>query len=97
VGDPPVLRKDGWTVANWKYENKRFIALHGYATRQIDKSCDHRLTRSYEWDKDLPDYILPVEFGDAQVIMEICPHEFKDVTDHPNPASVTNTPIILNR
>ena len=97
VGDPPVLRKDGWRVANWHYENRRVIALHGHAERFFEKSIDPRLSRSYHWDKDLPDYILPVEMGDARVILELCPHEFKDVTDHPNPSTVHNTPIILNR
>lgn len=97
VGDPPVLRKDGWSVANWAYERKRTIALAGFAERIINQSDIPGLSRSYKWDKDLPGYVLDVEFGDARVILERCPHEFKDVTDVPDPSTVTNTPIILNR
>lgn len=97
VGDPPVYRADGWTVANWQYERKRTIALAGFAERIINKSDDPRLSRSYHWQKNLPNFVLDVDENDARVILELCPHEFRDVTDVPDPATVTNTPVILSR
>jgi hypothetical protein len=97
LGDPPVLRKNGWSVANWRYENRRVIALPGFVERVIDKSLDPRLTRSYHWDKDLPNYVLPMELGDARVLLERCPHEFRDVTEVLDPSTVQHTPVILDR
>lgn len=82
-------------MANWKYENKRTIAIWGKTERIINKSDDPRLTRSYKWDAHLLNFVLNVEIGDARVILERCPHEFKDVTDVADHSTVTNDPIIL--
>jgi hypothetical protein len=37
VGDPRLVREDGFSVPNWKYENNRLIALKGHTTRILRK------------------------------------------------------------
>lgn len=95
LGDPPILKKDGFSVANWKYENRRVIRVPGQSARIINKRDDPRLTRSYCWEADNFSGIIPVEAGDAQVILERQPHEFRDVTDEENPYTVEHSPIII--
>lgn len=109
VGDPPVLKADGWTVANWRYENARTIAVPGKTERIITKFDEVRdesglghakrvpngLTRDYYWHRNLPDFVLEVEEADARIILARQPHEFRDVTDVVDPSKVRNTPIIL--
>lgn len=107
VGDPPVLKADGWSVANWRYENARTIAVPGKAERIITpydvlKTSDGReihkpngLSREYYWHRNTPNFVLEVDEADARIILSRQPHEFRDVTDVADPSTVTNTPIIL--
>ncbi|MDQ3168362.1 MAG: hypothetical protein M3P94_06915 [Chloroflexota bacterium] len=95
VGDPILAKQDGWGVPNWKYENRRVIALQGFTSRGINKSDDPRLSRSYFWDKDLPGFVLEVEAGDAAVILEIAGEEFRDVTREIDPTVVQNRVVVL--
>jgi hypothetical protein len=107
VGAPPVLKSDGWSVANWRYENHRPIAVPGKTERiiePVDRFRDERgrhvvvpngLKRTYHWHRHLPNFVLEVDEDDARIILTREPHEFRDVTDVADPSKVTNTPRIL--
>lgn len=107
VGDPPVLKADGWSVANWRYENARTIAVPGRTERILTpydeirdefghvKFVPNGLSREYHWHTTLPEFVLEVSEADARIILARQPHEFRDVTDVADPSKVRNTPIIL--
>lgn len=110
IGMPPVLRADGWRVYNWKYENRRTIAMTmpsgatGRTNRGLDAGeyNDHegnkvRLSHSYEWTQDKNLFVTEVTFTDAIAIMTIAPFEFVDVTemDRSEWPKVRNQPIIM--
>lgn len=109
VGDPPVLKADGFSVGNWRYENARAIALHGKTSRiitpydvlgkdQYGKEIrrPNGISKEYVWHKNnKTGYVLAVEDDDARVILGRCPHEFRDVTNVADPSKVRNEPIIL--
>jgi hypothetical protein len=108
VGDPVVLRKDGFRVANWKYENKRVIPVPGKSRRVITPydvigkdqygrpvTKPNGLSQEYVWHKNTPNYVIPVKTQDAMIILERCGKEFIDVTDERDPAKVHKTPIIM--
>jgi hypothetical protein len=38
LGDPPAVGEDLWRVPNWRYENRRTIALHHFASFKIEQS-----------------------------------------------------------
>ena len=97
LGDPPMVGKDGWSVPNWRYENRRVIALPWIAWRRIDQSDLPGLSRSYQWDKRLPDYLLEVDEADALLILAACPNEFRDVTHEAYPEFVKHEPIVMLR
>jgi hypothetical protein len=108
VGDPPILKPNGWTPSNWRYENSRTIAVPRYTSRIITPDDvmtlpDGRrvkkpngLTREYVWHKNLPNFVLEVLDADARIILARQPFEFKDVTDMPENLwpTITNDPII---
>lgn len=110
VGMPPVLQSDGWRVANWKYENRRPIAMtlppghKGGTTRIIEKGTheDHEgnrvsVSREYIFRQRNDGFVTEVAFTDAMAIMTVAPFEFVDVTDMPRSQwhKVRNTPIIM--
>ena len=108
VGDPPVLRKDGWRVANWKYENRRVIPVPGHSRRILEPfdvigkdqygrpvHKPNGLSRRYVWEPNCPNYTIPVLATDAAIILKIAGSEFLDVTDEPDPGKVYKRPIIL--
>jgi hypothetical protein len=99
VGDPPVLQPDGWRVANWSYENRRKFPVslppnHPGDTQRILGPSDG-LSRSYIW-CNANGFVAEVEDHDAMIIMQACPHEFKDVTMMPPEQwpDVRNDPVI---
>jgi hypothetical protein len=98
VGDAPMLREDGWRVANWAYETRRVIPVPGKSTRRIRPKDIPGLSREYVWgrvggnDWDLIQAIDPI---DADLIMAENAREFKDVTGHPDPLSVRQDPVII--
>lgn len=108
VGDPPVLKADGWSVANWKYENARTISMPFLTERIITKHDvigrdtfgrevhkANGLSRDYHWHSRLPNFVLEVDEDDARIILTRQPHEFRDVTNVADPSQVRNDPIIL--
>lgn len=95
IGDPPVLRKDGWSVGNWRYENKRLIAMKG-TSRTISPKDVPGLSKTYKWEASDLSKIVEMPFGDARLLLATGSHEFVDVTDAINPSSVKHKPIILN-
>lgn len=108
VGDPIVLRKDGFRVANWKYENKRIIPVRGKSTRVIEPfdvigkdqygqkiTKPNGLSQEYVWYKNTPHFVIPVKTQDAMIILARCGKEFIDVTDVRDPATVHKSPIIM--
>jgi hypothetical protein len=101
IGDPPIVGEDGWRIPNWRYENRRVIALQGYTSRIIEKSDIPGLSRTYRWDKHLTDFILEMPKADADILLRAQEtwelKEFVDVTDHPSPETVQHTPIIMIR
>lgn len=108
LGDPPRLREDGFTVANWRYENHRVIAIQGLTSRLIEPfdvigrdqygrpvKKPNGLKRRYEWHKHLPNFVLEVDEDDARIILMRQPYEFRDVTDIVDPSKVRHDPIIV--
>lgn len=111
VGEPPVLQADGFRIHNWRYENRRRIALEmpsgtsGRMTRIIEAgtyrdrdgvSC--AVSREYVWDQDKhKHFVVPVSLSDAMSIMRLCPNEFMDVTDKDEGewAMVRQQPIVI--
>lgn len=88
---------DGWRVPNWRYENRRVIALPWIAWRLIEPQHLPGLSRSYKWDQRLPDYLLEVDAADARLILAAGPNEFRDVTDEAFPELVRHEPIVMLR
>jgi len=98
LGDPPALDADNlWTVPDWSYENRRQIALPGISSCIVTPTNIKGLSRSYLWDKDLPNYLLEVDEGDALLILAAVPHQFRDVTNNPYPEFVKHEPIYIRR
>lgn len=113
VGEPPVVQADGFRIHNWKYENRRRIALempHGTSGRmyRIIEAGTYRdrdgvsipVKREYIWDQDKHEhFVVPVELDDAMAIMRLCPNEFIDVTDKDKGewAMVRNQPIVVGK
>lgn len=107
IGDPPVVKADGWSVANWRHENARPIAMPRLARREITpydefKTRDGRkvfkpngLSREYVWDVNLVNFVLEVDEADARIIMMRQPYEFADVTNVADPSTVHHSPIVL--
>lgn len=104
VGEPSILFADGFTVANWKHEDHRSVAVMGHATKKINHHKFPGLGRTYHWGGQpgkkkvtMADMIQPVDELDWNLIHEQFPYEFKDVTDHPHPELVENDPVIVHR
>lgn len=110
VGDPQRLKADGFSVANWKYEQHRAIALPGLSARMIKPydvlGKDHfgrevrrpnGLKREYYWSKNLPGFVLEVDAADAEIILKRAPHEFVDVTGIDDPTYIHSDLIIGGR
>ena len=96
LGDPPALDADNlWMIPDWRYENRRQIAMNGISTLIIEQSAIPGLSRSYTWDKDLPHYLLEVEAADALLILAEFPNRFRDVTDNAFPEHVRHLPILV--
>lgn len=107
VGDPVLVKEDGFGVPNWKYENNRLIVVPGRHNRILRKGdgaeldpngkpiAGTGLSREYVWHKSNMSRILEVPFRDAQIILRSCGEEFKDVTDEVHPEKVTNTRIVV--
>jgi hypothetical protein len=110
LGDPPALREDGWRVANWRYENRRLIAMPKLTRRYLHAASCTRdptanppvipipgLSQTYAFDaKQFPNFIVPVKEADAKIILAMG-QEFVDVTGMPNPENVRNAPVIVPR
>lgn len=108
VGDPPALKPNGWTPANWRYENARTIALRRFSSRLItpydlvtlpDGSKAKKangISREYFWPKDHPTFVIEMLEADARILLARQPNEFKDVTDVPERLwpEVVTTPVI---
>jgi hypothetical protein len=98
VGDPAILKSDGWSVYNWDYENKRVIAVVGHTQRAVSRKDLPGLSKDYHWGGPSPShYVVDADDIDAHLILSSGPQEFKDVTDHPNPDSVLNDTYIVKR
>lgn len=96
LGDPPAVDADDlWSVPDWKYENRRQIALPGVTEVIANAAGIRGLSRSYKWDKDLPNYLLEVEEADALLILAAVPNQFRDVTNNPYPEYVRHRPILI--
>lgn len=97
VGMPPVLKSDGWSVHNWKYENSRPLALvmppgRGGSSRVIEQGAHFgedgtrvTVSKEYVFTQRVREpgmiHICEVSFLDAVAIMTVAPWEFVDVTD----------------
>jgi hypothetical protein len=97
LGDPPAVGEDLWRVPNWRYENRRTIALHHFASFKIDQSFIPGLSKSYEWHKDLPHYLLEVEAYDASLILAAYPNMFRDVTSAADPEVEQHEELVMLR
>jgi hypothetical protein len=104
VGEPSILFADGFRVANWKHENRRIVAALDNATRTLNHKKWPGLSRTYRWGGDpskrratMDDMIQPVIESDWELIKQVYPYEFVDVTDHPHPELVENEPIIVHK
>lgn len=97
LGMPPVVAEDGWSVPDWKYENRRFMPVPGFTQRIVNQSDIPGLSRSYFWEKDLPYFLLEVLEPDALLICSQFPNEFRDVTGNPFPEHVQHHPYVLMR
>lgn len=113
VGEPPVVQADGFRIHNWRYENRRKIALEmppGTSGRMIraieagtytDRDGQRVVVgREYVWDQDKHrHFVVPVALSDAMAIMRLCPNEFIDVTDKDEGewATVRNQPIVVGK
>lgn len=107
VGQAPMLRKDRWSVANWKYENRRRIASarHTLIITPYDivgKDDDgnpitkpNGISQEYVWDWRNKSRILLVKGEDAEIILRRYGNEFVDVSNIAEPEKVHNKPIIL--
>ena len=107
VGDPVLVKEDGFGVPNWRYENNRLIVVPGRHTRILKKGdgaeldasgkpiAGTGLSQEYVWEKTNKSRIIEVPFRDAQIILRTSGEEFKDVTDEVNPESVRNTRIVV--
>jgi hypothetical protein len=101
VGERAVLKSDGFSVANWKHENRRRYPIPfppgspGNISRVVQTRELGGITRDYVWDRNSPDWTIPIQDRDAQLILQHYGHEFRDVTDVKDWASVQNHPLIL--
>lgn len=107
VGDPAVLKSDGFGVANWKHENSRAYPLDmpmnvSADTERVLEQGTGGLSRTYAWTKRTTvgsnghaTWVLPVDERDAAIILRIAPTEFRDVTNVSDPSKVRSQPIIL--
>lgn len=98
VGEPVVLKSDGFGVASWKYENHREIAMHmppgasGRTDRVLEAGTYKTptgdvlvLRKTYRWTQDCATpFVTEVQIDDAMAIMVLQPYAFKDVTDLPD-------------
>lgn len=109
VGDPPMLLEDQQTVAVWKHEVRRAVAMPG-CTRTCAPPAPNNpgfpgLSKTYVFGKTANkrakatvwDLILNVDSIDAEIIMRLAPDEFKDVTDDLHPELVKNEPFIVRK
>jgi len=98
LGDPPaVYEHDWWSIPDWKYENKRVIAMPGRSDILVNQSAIPGLSRSYKWERDLPHFILEMDAADALLLCAAMPKQFRDVTDNPYPEHVQHRPIVVRR
>jgi hypothetical protein len=99
VGHPPRLKADGYSVANWKYENRRAFPVNlppshnGGTTRVLPKGMNG-LSETYTWDRKCEAWTIPVKTEDAAIILRVASSEFRDVTNVVDPSKVRNDPII---
>lgn len=108
VGDPVLVKEDGFGVPNWRYENNRLIDTPRL-TRILHKGdgaeigVDGRpvagtgLSRDYIWEKSNRTRVIPVHIRDAAIILRNSGNEFKDVTDEAHPESVRNDRIVVKK
>lgn len=100
VGDRAVLKSDGFSVANWKHENRRAYPIpfppgsHGNIIKIVEKGWEG-VSRDYSWDRYSQDWTIPVQTEDAVIIMRLLSHEFRDVTGVADTTKVRNAPLIL--
>lgn len=93
IGLPPVLRRDGFGVYNWQYENRRHFPVKlpkgGGRTNRVLEAGPYRLkngetvrlSQTYKWTQDAEyPFVVAVAKADADAIMAIAPTEFLDVT-----------------
>lgn len=97
LGDAPMVGEDLWRVPNWRYENRRIIALPHYASFVVHKEHIPGLSKSYEWDRRLPYYLLEVEANDAELILAAYPEMFRDVTSTSDPEMEHHEEIVMLR
>lgn len=101
IGDPPVVKSDGWRIHDWTYENNRVIAHHGYHLRVLEKGTPaadgRRISRTYVWGYDNLSGIIDVDPEDASIMLANSPTmEWVDVTDEPHPERVCHKPIVVD-
>lgn len=110
VGDPAMLKSDGFSVHNWRYQNKRSYPMtmpstHTGRVRRViepgtytsrDGTMTCTIKHTYVWDQDnCQDWTIPVELSDAMAILAFYPYAFKDVTGVKEWGEVRNAPIIV--
>lgn len=110
VGDPMLVKEDGWGVPNWTYENNRVIAFNRHRVLRPGDCADWvydengkpvkpipgtGIKNEYIWERRETTKILAVADEDAFWIIKNAGDEFKDVTDVPNPELVTNDKIVV--
>jgi len=110
VGDPVLVKEDGFGVPNWTYENNRVIAegrnrilRPGDAAEWVydENGIPVRpipgtgIDHEYIWDKRNLSRVIEVSFSDAQKILARAGDEFKDVTDISDPEPVRNDVIVV--
>ena len=102
VGDTKLVKQDGYSTPNWRYENNRVTAVPRFSNRVLRKGDGADLdankqpipgtglSKDYVWEKRNLGYVIEVEFRDAMIILRNDQmHEFKDVTDVAHPETVT--------
>lgn len=112
MGDPPALIAGTHPVprvANWHYENRRSIALPGFAERIVLPYATVRdeigqatkvpngLSRAYHWERTNRHRVIEMDADDWAILHAQYPYEFLDVTDVPDPDAIENKPLIYAR
>lgn len=99
VGDPVLVKSDGFGVPDHAYENARSIVLPGLhgkgGTERILTKRDG-FSRMYVWEKDNPTMTILMTPEDWALLHYREPDEFKDVTNEPEPELVRNDVIVID-